>query len=171
MVRPTHCPYEACPGYRPGEPFDWIRRGTYRRKCDGRQVQRYECLECGRTFSQQTFRVDVIPDTTNSAPFLADIPPLTTTVDTAITYQLEAIDVEGNAALYLDQETMAANGLPVPVVAPADLVSSVDFTTGLLTVTPTNGLLGEHRVSVATGVHTGAVDYQAVQVIINPAAP
>jgi cyclophilin family peptidyl-prolyl cis-trans isomerase len=120
---------------------------------------------------QQTFRVEVKPDTTNSAPFLADIPPLTTTVDTEITYQLEAIDVEGNAALYLDQETMTANGLSVPVVAPADLVYSVDFITGLLTVTPTNGLLGEHRISVATGVHTGAVDYQAVQVIITPAAP
>ena len=53
--------------------------------------------------TSQTFRVVVIPDEVNSAPFLADIPELTTPIDTDLTYQLVAIDAEGDAAFYLDE--------------------------------------------------------------------
>ena len=88
--------------------------------------------------------------------------------DTAVTVQLRAIDVEGNPARYLDEQTLSANGLAVPVVAPANLEYSVDFETGLLTVTPTNGVTGEFSATVATAVSTQAVDYQAVTVIIEP---
>ncbi len=120
---------------------------------------------------QQSFQVDVQPDFTNSAPFLADIPPLSTSVNTPITYQLQAIDVEGDPAFFLDETTLAGNGLQVPVLAPADLVYSVEFETGVLTVTPTNGLVGEHFISVATAFSADAVDYQVVQVIIGPSGP
>ncbi|HXV61815.1 MAG TPA: peptidylprolyl isomerase, partial [Vicinamibacteria bacterium] len=65
--------------------------------------------------SRVTFRVDVQADSINSPPFLADIPELSTTVDTPITYQLQAIDVEGNPANFLDQVGLNVNGLPVPV--------------------------------------------------------
>ena len=55
--QPAYCPCEnpkcdATPG------FQYQRRGTFRRLCDGRVVQRYYCKRCKRTFSQQTFRVD-----------------------------------------------------------------------------------------------------------------
>ncbi len=118
--------------------------------------------------AERTFRVDIVPDTIDSPPFLAEIPPIRTKIDTAVTAQLQAIDVEGNPARYLDEQTLSANGLAVPVVAPANLEYSVDFETGLLTVTPTNGLTGEFSVTVATAVSTEAVDYQVVTVIIEP---
>ena len=118
--------------------------------------------------AERTFRVDIVPDTIDSPPFLADIPPIRTKIDTAVTVQVQAIDVEGNPARYLDEQTLSANGLAVPVVAPANLEYSVDFETGLLTVTPTSGLTGEFFVTVATAVSTEAVDYQVVTVIIEP---
>src|SRR5689334_504435 len=55
--QPAFCPCErpVCDGT---EGFQYQRRGTYRRTCDGRVVQRYQCKRCKRTFSTQTFRVD-----------------------------------------------------------------------------------------------------------------
>jgi cyclophilin family peptidyl-prolyl cis-trans isomerase len=120
----------------------------------------------GQQFSQ-TFRVNVTPDTVNSHPFLADIPRITTRINTAVTYQLEAIDVEGDAGFFLDQTAMEGNGLAIPVRAPSDLNYSVDFDTGLLTITPTNGLTGNHSISVATAVSQSAIDYQVVKVDIS----
>jgi len=119
--------------------------------------------------ARQTFRVNVTPDTIDSAPFLADIPELATRVDTPLSYQLQAIDVEDStSARYLDQTGLASNGLAVPVQASPNLQYRVDFTTGLLTITPTSGLTGRHLITVATGVSVNAVDYQVVTVVINP---
>jgi hypothetical protein len=119
--------------------------------------------------ARQTFRVNVTPDVIDSPPFLADIPELRTRVDTPLTYQLQAIDVEdATAARYLDQTGLAANGLPVPVQADPNLQYRVDFVTGLLTVTPVNGLTGRHFITVATGVNLNAIDYQVVPVTSAP---
>jgi hypothetical protein len=118
--------------------------------------------------ARQTFRVNVTPDVIDSPPFLADIPELVTRPDTPLTYQLEAVDVEGNPARFLDQSTLAREGLPVPVPAPRGLGYTVDFITGLLTITPTNGLTGRHFITVATAVAVTAVDYQVVPVVIEP---
>ncbi len=119
--------------------------------------------------TRQTFRVNVIPDAIDSPPFLADIPELRTRLDTPLSYQLQAIDVEDNiSARYLDQTGLASNGLAVPVQANANLQYRVDFTTGLLTITPTNGLSGRHFITVATAVSVNAVDYQVVPVVIEP---
>jgi len=115
-----------------------------------------------------SFEVDFAPDTIDSAPFLADIPLLVTKVNTPFTYPLQAIDVEGDAAFFLDQDTLAANGLQAPVTAHRDLVYSVDFETGVLTVAPRNGLTGTHRFAVAAGVRAAAIDYQVVTVRIDP---
>jgi hypothetical protein len=115
-----------------------------------------------------TFEVQIQPDTIDSPPFLADIPPLTGTVDTPLTFSLEAIDVEGQPSFFLDQNTLAANGLSAPVLAPADLVYSVDFDTGVVTLTPRNGLAGTHPFTVATGVSPAAIDYQVVTVTLEP---
>ena len=56
--RPPYCPHPDCSAHRPGARFRWRRHGTYRRRCDGRVVPRFLCLECGRSCSSQTFRVD-----------------------------------------------------------------------------------------------------------------
>ncbi|HEY7820751.1 MAG TPA: peptidylprolyl isomerase, partial [Vicinamibacteria bacterium] len=118
--------------------------------------------------TRQTVRVNVSADNIDSPPFLADIPEQTTRVDTPISYQLQAVDVEGTPAHFLDQTGLAQNGLTVPVQAHANLQYRVDFNTGLMTITPTNGLTGRHLVTVATGVSVTAVDYQVVPVVIEP---
>ena len=54
---PRHCPCPTCPSTATGH-FRWRRKGFFRRRCDGRRVQRFLCLECRRYFSIQTFRLD-----------------------------------------------------------------------------------------------------------------
>jgi cyclophilin family peptidyl-prolyl cis-trans isomerase len=120
------------------------------------------------TTVQQSFTVNVTPDMVNSNPYLADIPAVATTVDTAVSFQLVAVDVEGEPSFYLDENTLAANGLSAPVISHADLDYGVDFNTGLVTVTPRNGLTGTHGITVATGVLLNAVDYQVVPITISP---
>jgi cyclophilin family peptidyl-prolyl cis-trans isomerase len=117
---------------------------------------------------ERTFQVQISPDTQNSPPFLADVAPIVTRVDTPVTVQLQAIDVEGDPAFYLDEQTLANNGLAVPVVSGPDLDYSVDFETGLLTITPRNGVTGVERITVATAVQAVAVDYQVLAVTIEP---
>lgn len=121
--------------------------------------------------AQRTFRVTVAPDPVNTQPFLADIPVIQTAVDTTTTYQLRVIDAEGHTnggteVWFLDEEILDINQLPVPVRAPADLDYQVDFETGLLTITPTNGLTGTHFITVSAGVSADFIDYQIVQVNI-----
>jgi len=55
--QPAFCPCES-PECQSTQGFQYQRRGTYRRICDGREVQRFQCKRCKRTFSVQTFRVD-----------------------------------------------------------------------------------------------------------------
>ena len=54
---PDHCPRPDCPSRTTGH-HRWRFRGRFPRACDGRSVQRFFCLECRRTFSTQTFRLD-----------------------------------------------------------------------------------------------------------------
>lgn len=120
--------------------------------------------------TQRSFTVTLAADNganSNSPPFLADIPTVVTTVNTPVSFQLTARDAEGDAAFFLDQGTLASNGLAVPVTANPNLQYSVNFNSGLVTVTPTNGIVGTFQISVATAVATTAVDYQVVNVVIN----
>ena len=55
--QPAFCPCEF-PECETTPGFQFQRRGTFRRLCDGRVVQRFQCKRCKRTFSTQTFRVD-----------------------------------------------------------------------------------------------------------------
>ncbi len=54
---PRFCPRSDCPS-RSSDHHRWCLKGRFHRACDGRTVQRFLCLECRRTFSTQTFRVD-----------------------------------------------------------------------------------------------------------------
>ena len=116
----------------------------------------------------RTFQVTVSPDSVNSDPYLDGIPPITTQVDTPVTFQLQAIDVEGDAAQFLDEAALDSNGLPVPARAHTDLDYTVNFETGSVTVTPSNGLQGVHSITVATAAFATAVDYQVVPITIEP---
>ena len=55
--QPGFCPCKS-PECDSGASFQYQRCGTFRRACDGREVQRFQCKRCKRTFSTQTFRVD-----------------------------------------------------------------------------------------------------------------
>ncbi len=127
----------------------------------------------GGASTSQTFRVNVTPDTIDSPPFLADIPEITTPIDTEVSYQLVANDAEGNPAFFLDQGAMSANGLAAPLQAPLSMQYTVDFNTGLLRIFPTSGISGPQRIAVATAVSADAVDYQVVTVVVGgvPAEP
>jgi transposase-like protein len=57
QFQPAFCPYQS-PECSSGQGFQYQRRGTFTRACDGRAVQRFQCKKCKRTFSTQTFRVD-----------------------------------------------------------------------------------------------------------------
>ena len=55
--QPPCCPHPLCPS-RSGKPFEYRLRGFYKRRLDGKSVQRFMCLACYSTFSQQSFRLD-----------------------------------------------------------------------------------------------------------------
>jgi len=57
--RPPFCPNPRCRHHRPrrGQTFRYWREGYYRRRCDGRRVPRFLCLECRVGFSARTFAV------------------------------------------------------------------------------------------------------------------
>ena len=57
QFQPGFCPCDS-PECRSNPAFQYQRRGTYKRACDGRTVQRFQCKGCNHTFSTQTFRVD-----------------------------------------------------------------------------------------------------------------
>jgi hypothetical protein len=55
-MAPPHCPNDACPYHKPGNPlWRFKRAGFFLRKGDGRRVQRFRCDTCRRYFSTQTF--------------------------------------------------------------------------------------------------------------------
>jgi transposase-like protein len=56
--KPKFCPCFECPSSRTWRTFRYKQRGFYRRKCDGRLVQRFQCTICHRSFSTQSFRLD-----------------------------------------------------------------------------------------------------------------
>jgi transposase-like protein len=57
QFQPLHCPFPDCPSLT-SQHFRWRRKGRFQRRCDGRSVPRFTCLECRRTFSSQSFRLD-----------------------------------------------------------------------------------------------------------------
>ena len=128
----------------------------------------------------QTFNVNIIPDNSNSEPFLDDIPTLTTAINTPVTHQLSAQDVEGDSFVFLGQatiDTLNESLLPefqiaLPARAPAGLGFTVDPSSGLLTVMPTLSLTGTHQISVAVVssltnlTNSSPIDFQVIDVTI-----
>jgi Ca2+-binding RTX toxin-like protein/cyclophilin family peptidyl-prolyl cis-trans isomerase len=116
-------------------------------------------------FSEQTFQVNVQADTANSNPFLDDIPLIRTLQNHPISFTAHATDADGQTPLYLDQGTLASNNLAVPYTTnPANLSYSVNFNSGLTTLTPVSTFVGTERFTVATGVRATAIDYQVVPI-------
>ena len=55
--QPPCCPRNDCPS-RLGKPFEYRLGGRYKRRLDGKSIQRYRCLACHLSFSEQSFRLD-----------------------------------------------------------------------------------------------------------------
>jgi hypothetical protein len=121
-------------------------------------------MDAGGRTQQRTFRVTVKPDNRNGAPFLADIPLITTTVNTPAQFQLTAIDVEGDDVEF---GTAHPEG--------SENVQSVTVSeTGLVTVTPPNGFTGMMEVLVYSNQVTPSdtsdqFDSQFVRIEVRPA--
>jgi transposase-like protein len=56
-LAPPFCPNERCPFHcGPTHSWRWVRAGFFRRQAAPKRIQRFQCVHCGRSFSQQTFR-------------------------------------------------------------------------------------------------------------------
>lgn len=103
----------------------------------------------GTSTFTETFTVTVTPDVVNTRPWLGDIPVIETAIDTPVTHQLVGIDVEGDEVQFFGPAESAASSGGFPVLQPpAGLDVSVDSTTGLMTITPSNGSSGTFEVTV-----------------------
>lgn len=114
----------------------------------------------------RTFNVTVQEDTFNGAPFLDDIPPITTRPNTPVSFQLPGRDVEGDPLIY------AAS---IPTVS-TTYQFNINQSTGQVTVTPPQDFVGtlELMVSVrqTTNSNTGdQFDTQLVTIQVTPDAP
>ena len=145
----------------------------------------------GTQYVQPSFHVTVQPDVTpglgpnqveplNANPFLPDIGPIYTTVNTEVSFSIAAIDVDGDLVLtdgegqtetrseyyfdaaaqlqYLYQQGIS--GGDIQVLSHDDLYYLIDQATKEVTVTPTNDLVGLHLISVA--VTPNYVEYYQV---------
>lgn len=118
----------------------------------------------GNSFSQ-TIAVTVVADTFNSAPFLKDIPPITTVTNTPVSFQLEAQDVEGDP-FFFDAVRLGD----------VEFAFEVDHQTGRVTVTPPLGFVGNLELLVGVRGETLAdtvdqFDTQRVTIRVTPPAP
>jgi transposase-like protein len=52
---PPHCPNPSCPFHLDPQGWRFKKDGHHFRRCDRRQIQRYRCSHCRRSFSSQTF--------------------------------------------------------------------------------------------------------------------
>ncbi|MEO2046342.1 MAG: peptidylprolyl isomerase [Pirellulales bacterium] len=95
---------------------------------------------------QRTFRVDLAADTSNGNPYLNDIGPVSSPIDTPAQIQLTATDVEDDSVFF-----------------DASRRGTVNYTftlspTGLLEVTPPAGFTGTAEILVSVGRATNVLD-------------
>ncbi len=120
----------------------------------------------------KSFNITITADTTNSAPFLRDVPKLRTLVNTPFQFNLQGVDVEGNSVGYVGQSQLQSANVSVPQLAPANLGYSVGQSSGGVSVNPINGLTGLQPFTVAAGVTFSTLDYQVAKIdIVSAAGP
>lgn len=140
--------------------------------------------------AERTFVVTVQSDSSDGTPFLDDIAPVRMEANSVATLTLTAQDAEGDAVEFLGEDELIAintaiaafnstvpphlqrTPIPLPDVDD-DLTYTVDSTTGLVTITATNGLTSGHQIKVGvrtagsgTNNHDPTIDSQLVSVTI-----
>ncbi len=135
--------------------------------------------------TSQTFQVTVQADPIDPGPVLNSTPTvptsITTTVNTPVSFQLSAFDLAGDPITYFDQDGLAAiaSNFPSADLNPTQAISpnlnfSVNATTGMVTVTPTNGLVGVTPMFFgvdSSATPNSAPNTQMIPLFIDPAAP
>ena len=116
--------------------------------------------------AERSFNVNIVADTVNNNPFLEDIPAVTTTPNTPVTIQLHGIEAEGEQVYYFDADGILQYfGISSPITSNPNLTYFVDQVTGLVTVTPLNGIHGTFPIFVGAANNAGTgggVDTQVV---------
>jgi cyclophilin family peptidyl-prolyl cis-trans isomerase len=109
----------------------------------------------------KTIAVTGAPDTIDNQPFLQTIDPIQTTVNTPVSVTIPFTDVDGGSAPVFDNANSDNPNLEL----------SMNATTGVLTVTPKNGLVGVQHVLLGVRNATSEFDIQDVPIYISPGAP
>lgn len=94
--------------------------------------------------AQQSFNVTSVVDTINDPPFLGSIPNQTTTLGTAVTFDLPATDLESDSLTYVVTDPNNFG------TTPANVTISIDQANHLATVTPNAGFTG--TINLLVGV-------------------
>ena len=115
--------------------------------------------------TSRSFTATVAQDTANGAPFLNDIPTVNTTVGTPVNVALTSQDAENDTRVYT-----------VTKIGSENFTVTVNSSTGVATVTPPAGFVGQLQfraaVSQTTAPTTGSTtDEQVVTVLVGAAAP
>ena len=128
--------------------------------------------------AQQTIHVTILPDhlvdaNHNALPYLGPIDSVWTSIDTPKSFNLDALDIEGDPVFYSAQVDSGAAYMDVSVSE-----------AGQVTVTPKNGVFGIFDVTLRTGPSTASVgiqlngrydetrhDAQTINVFVRPPAP
>jgi uncharacterized repeat protein (TIGR01451 family) len=137
--------------------------------------------------TQQTFSVTIAPNPTDPPPFIQSLPaspfllnngsPPTTTLNMPTTFQLPVFDLNGDPINYYNNTQLQSNfQITPPQPLNPNLIESIS-STGLVTVTPPNGVVGVQPMFFgvtspnATDYHDNNPDTQMVPLFIDPAAP
>lgn len=90
--------------------------------------------------ASQTIEVTVLPDSEDNKPFLGPINPVRLSVDQPYSFQLNATDVEGDTVYYQAELLTETDDVTVDVTE-----------NGLVTITPTNGFVGNVDIVFCVG--------------------
>lgn len=115
--------------------------------------------------AQRTFNVNIVPDDSNSAPFLNPIPVLSTTTGTSTVVQVTSQDAENDVRVYSAVKVGNVNYTFV-----------MDSSTGQLTVTPPIGFIGTMQIKVGVRQSTNSntfdqFDTQLLNIDVRPTSP
>ena len=115
--------------------------------------------------TSETIHVTVEQDTVNSEPFLKDIPNITIVPGTAVDYQLEAVDIEGDPVFFF-AETSPSTGATVSVTETGLVTVNIPEN---ITIPPeqNNGLIATVSVASTDEITLETpVDFQDVKIFV-----
>ena len=125
--------------------------------------------------ASRSFEATVVTDldpSANGNPFLDDIAPVRMEANSTTSFTLTAQDAEGDAVEFLGEAELSAIlfSSQMPTL-PTELVYSVDATTGVVIVTASDNLIGEHQVRVGvrkpgTVGNDSTIDSQLVSITL-----